>query len=105
MPKCSKCGRWRLFSSQLHDGLCANCFANAQTVKVANSKPVPSSTATSQGQEPPIPESEKRFYQPDDYYEETDLAGNRVIPFEQRKSGWKSKKWPISSGNPIVALL
>ena len=42
-------------------------------------------------QEPPIPESEKQFYQPDEYYTDTDISGNKVIPFEQRKSGWKSK--------------
>lgn len=91
MPRCTKCGRWRLFPSQLHDGLCANCFTSAQASKVAGAEPVPSTTTAYQDQEPPIPESEKRFYQLDDYYTDTNLAGNRVVRFEQRKSSWKSK--------------
>ena len=87
MPRCTKCGRWRPFSFQLNGGLCSDCFAEARAERPASSQPtVPSD------QEPQIPESEKQFYQPDEYYTDTDISGNQVIPFEQRKgSGWKSK--------------
>lgn len=88
MPRCTKCGRWRAFSFQLNNGLCSDCFAEARE---ARPKPVQPPIVVSLDQEPPIPESEKRFYQPDDYYTEKDLAGNKVIPFEQCQSGWKSK--------------
>lgn len=72
-----QCGKWKPFPFQLKNGLCANCSNYNGDV--------------CQGQEPPIPESEKQFYQPDEYYTDTDISGNKVIPFEQRKSGWKSK--------------
>lgn len=84
MPKCNKCGRWRPFSFQLNNGLCTDCFAGNYKARVSEPE-VPLD------QEPPIPESEKRFYKPDDYYTETDLAGNKVIPFEERQNGCKSK--------------
>lgn len=35
--------------------------------------------------EPPIPESEKKYYQPDSYYTQTDIRGADVITFEERK--------------------
>ena len=91
MPRCTKCGRWRPFSFQLNDGLCSDCFAEAYEVMGARPEPAPSPPVVPPDQEPPIPESEKQFYQPDDYYTDKDLAGNKVIPFEQRQSGWKSK--------------
>lgn len=92
MPRCTKCGRWRPFSFQLNDGLCSDCFAEAYEVRVARPEPAPSPPVVPPDQEPPIPESEKQFYQPDAYYTDTDISGNQVIPFEQRKgSGWKSK--------------
>lgn len=76
MPICLQCGKWRPFQFQLKNGICTNC-SNCK-----GSYPV---------QEPPIPEEEKRFYHPDNYYTETDLSGNKIVPFEQRKNGWKSK--------------
>lgn len=91
MPKCTKCGRWRLFSFQLNNGLCADCLANTNDTKMVDAVPIPSSSTVFNAMEPPIPDEEKRFYQPDDYYTDTDLAGNDVVPFEQRKNGWKSK--------------
>lgn len=91
MPRCTKCGRWRLFSSQLNNGLCEDCLANAHDAKMVDTVPIPPPSTVCENQEPPIPDEEKQFYQPDDYYTETDLAGNSVVPFEQRKSGWKSK--------------
>lgn len=92
MPRCTKCGRWRPFSFQLNDGLCSDCFAEAYEVRVPRHEPAPSPPVVPPDQEPPIPESEKQFYQPDEYYTNTDISGNQVIPFEQRKgSGWKSK--------------
>lgn len=91
MPRCTKCGRWRLFSFQLNNGLCADCLANAHDTKMVDTVPIPPPSTVCEDLEPPIPDEEKQFYQPDDYYTETDLAGNSVVPFEQRKSGWKSK--------------
>lgn len=92
MPRCTKCGRWRPFSFQLNDGLCSDCFAEAYEVKTSKPEPIQSPPVVPPDQEPPIPESEKQFYQPDAYYTDTDISGNQVIPFEQRKgSGWKSK--------------
>lgn len=92
MPRCTKCGRWRPFSFQLNDGLCSECFAEAYEARAARPEPAPSSPVVPPDQEPPIPESEKQFYQPDEYYTDTDVSGNQVIPFEQRKgSGWRSK--------------
>ena len=91
MPRCTKCGRWRPFSFQLNDGLCSDCFAETYEIRAARPEPAPSPPVVPPDKEPPIPESEKQFYQPDDYYTDTDISGNKVIPFEQRKSGWKSK--------------
>lgn len=92
MPRCTKCGRWRLFSFQLNSGLCSDCLADAYEARAARPEPAPSPPVVPPDQEPPIPESEKQFYQPDEYYTDTDISGNQVIPFEQRKgSGWKSK--------------
>lgn len=92
MPRCTKCGRWRPFSFQLKDGLCSDCLADAYEARAARPEPAPSPPVVPPDQEPPIPESEKQFYQPDAYYTDTDISGNQVIPFEQRKgSGWKSK--------------
>ena len=92
MPRCTKCGRWRPFSFQLNSGLCSDCLADACEARVATPEPAPSPPVVPPDQEPPIPESEKQFYKPDEYYTDTDISGNQVIPFEQRKgSGWKSK--------------
>lgn len=91
MPRCTKCGRWRLFSFQLNNGLCADCLANAHDAKMVDTVPIPPPSTVCEDLEPPIPDEEKQFYQPDDYYTDTDLAGNDVVPFEQRKNGWKSK--------------
>lgn len=91
MPRCTKCGRWRPFSFQLNNGLCSNCFADAYEAKANKPAPFPPTPVALPDREPPIPEFEKRFYQTDDYYTEKDLAGNKVVPFEQRQNGWKSK--------------
>lgn len=91
MPRCTKCGRWRPFSFQLNNGLCSDCFADAYEDKVNKPAPVPPPPVVLPDREPPIPESEKQFYQPDNYYTDTDISGNKVIPFEQRQNGWKSK--------------
>lgn len=91
MPRCTKCGRWRLFSFQLNNGLCADCLANAHDTKMVDTVPIPPPSTVCEDLEPPIPDEEKQFYQPDGYYTDTDLAGNDVVPFEQRKNGWKSK--------------
>lgn len=92
MPRCTKCGRWRPFSFQLNSGLCSDCLADAYEARGTRPEHAPSPPVVPPDQEPPIPESEKQLYQPDEYYTDTDISGNQVIPFEQRKgSGWKSK--------------
>lgn len=97
MPRCTKCGRWRPFSFQLNNGLCSDCFADAYEARANKPAPVPPLPAVLLDQEPSVPESEKRFYQPDDYYTDTDISGNKVIPFEQRQNGWKSKNGLFSA--------
>ena len=63
MPRCTKCGRWRPFSFQLNDGLCSDCLADAYEARAARPEPAPFPPVVPPDQEPPIPESEKQFYQ------------------------------------------
>lgn len=91
MPQCSRCGK-KGFFLKLTNGLCPDCISSKEV-------------------DPPIKESDKKYYRPDDYYTDTvpvlsvDSNGNygrrKVVTFEERKA----ISYPSRNGLYVAEIL